>query len=111
MLCQDKLVKHAEELILCPPRVALGSERKEGMKKGREKRALKLHHSVAPWRRRSERGEGLMEGETAPHCTAVGLKCPVAYSIHLFPSLKEKKIFFLNDGCVCVWEMEAGGIR
>lgn len=33
MLCQDKLVKHAEELMFCPLRVALGRQRKEGMKK------------------------------------------------------------------------------
>lgn len=46
MLCQDKLVKHAEELILGPPRVPLGRERKEGMKKGREKRAGPLAGST-----------------------------------------------------------------
>lgn len=38
-----------------------------------------------------------MERETALHCTTVGLKCPVAYSIHRFPSWKEKNVFSLND--------------
>lgn len=37
MLCQDKLLKHAEGLMFCPRRVALGREKKEGMKKKREK--------------------------------------------------------------------------
>lgn len=33
MLCQDELVKHADRLMFCPPRVALGRGRKGGMKK------------------------------------------------------------------------------
>lgn len=41
MLCQDKLLKHAEGLMFCPRRVALGRERKEGMKKKRENRRKK----------------------------------------------------------------------